>query len=162
MSTRRFLRPSLLIALGLCLSCNAFVQNPGAYELTTTEIVRDDCRLQDAEDWERRDGSLLITGQVVRMDFDLLDMQLVGRFQAGGETFEVDGSVANAPVLGANKEPCVVDQVSVHLEGNTVCATRFDGVLRVRYEARRPESCICEMWVRYEAVQDGARCEAQP
>ncbi|MBN1205253.1 MAG: hypothetical protein JXB05_10045 [Myxococcaceae bacterium] len=160
MSTRRLLLPSLLIAVGLSLGCNSFVQNPGAYELQATEVMRDDCNLMRSPEalW---DGSLLITGQVVRMDFELLEMQLVGRFLAGGESFSVDGSVANATV-SANGQECLLDQVSVHLEGETICATQFDGTLRVRYEARRPDNCVCELWARFEAVQDSARCEEQP
>jgi hypothetical protein len=32
----------------------------------------------------------------------------------------------------------------------------------VRYEARRLESCVCELWARFTAVQDSASCEEQP
>lgn len=156
-STRRLLLPLLLLTVGSSLSCNSFVQNPGHYELRATEVFRDDCGLLAAPEslW---DGSLLITGQVVRMDFELLEMQLVGRFLASGENFAVDGSVANATAI-ANGQECLLDQVSVHLEGDTVCATQFSGVLRVRYEARRPDSCVCELRARFDAVQDGQRCE---
>jgi hypothetical protein len=156
-STRRLLLPSLLLAVGLCLSCHAFPQNPGHYEMRATEVYRDDCKLLPSPE-ELWDGSLLITGQVVRMDFELLDMQLVGRFLESGESFAVDGSVANAAAV-ANGQDCLLDQVSVHLEGATRCATQFDGTLRVRYEARRPDSCVCELWTRFEAVQDSAPCE---
>jgi hypothetical protein len=122
--------------------------------------MRDDCGLLASPEalW---DGSLLITGQVVRVDFELLDMQLVGRFLAGGETFSVDGSVANATAI-ANGQECLLDQVSVHLEGTTVCASQFNGTLRVRYEARRPDSCVCELWTRFEAVQESATCPVEP
>ncbi len=161
-STRRFLFLSLLAAVGLTLGCNDFSQNPGGYELRSIEVMRDDCGLLPDNDpdflW---DASLLITGQVVRVDFELLDMQLVGRFLAGGEAFAVDGSVANAEVE-ANGQRCLLDQVSVHLEGQTVCATQFNGTLRVRYEARRPDSCVCELWARFEAVQDSATCPESP
>jgi hypothetical protein len=154
---RRLLLPSLLLTVGLSLGCNSFVQNPGHYELRATEVFRDDCGLLSSPEslW---DGSLLITGQVVRMDFELLEMQLVGRFLASGENFAVDGSVANATAI-ANGQECLLDQVSVHLEGDTVCATQFNGVLRVRYEARRPDSCVCELWARFDAVQESLRCE---
>ena len=157
MSTRRFFLPFLLLTVGLSLGCNSFVQNPGHYELRATEVFRDDCGLLSSPEslW---DGSLLITGQVVRMDFELLEMQLVGRFLASGENFAVDGSVANATAI-ANGQECLLDQVSVHLEGDTVCATQFNGVLRVRYEARRPDSCVCELWARFDAVQESLRCE---
>ncbi|WP_044196130.1 hypothetical protein [Hyalangium minutum] len=158
-STRRLLLPVLLLTVGFSLGCNSFVQNPGHYDLDYTEIFLDDCGLLPPKDppslW---DGSLLITGQVVRMDFELLEMQLVGRFLASGEKFAVDGSVANAEVP-INGQTCLLDQVSVHLEGDTVCATQFRGVLRVRYEARRPDSCVCEVRARFNAVQDGLRCE---
>ena len=159
-STRHCLLPSLLVSVGLCLSCNSFVQNQGHYDLRATEVFRDDCGLLITPEslW---DGSLLITGQVVRMDFELLEMQLVGRFLASGNSFAVDGSVANATV-DANGQECILDQVSVHLEGDTLCATQFDGTLRVRYEARRPDSCVCELWARFEAVQDSVQCEQQP
>jgi hypothetical protein len=167
-STRRVLLSLLVLSLGLCLSCNSFAQNPGHYDLQATEVYRDDCGLLPPAPTDALwDGSLLITGQVVRMDFELLEMQLVGRFLESGEKFAVDGSVANATVV-VNGQQCLLDQVSVHLEGQSVlaggkvCPTRFDGTLRVRYEARRPDSCVCELWSRFEAVQDGLRCEEQP
>lgn len=169
--TRRFLSLSLLSAVGLTLGCNDFVQNPGAYTMRPVERMRDDCNL--LPDLEKTwDGSLVITGQVVRMglDLDLLkpeddeqptEVQLVGRFLASGERFAVDGSVANATVF-FNGQDCLLDQVSVHLEGTTQCATAFDGTLRLRYEARRPDSCVCELWARFEAVQDSATCPVNP
>jgi hypothetical protein len=159
--TRRFLSLSLLAAVGLTLGCNDFVQNQGAYALRSVEVMRDDCGLLSPDPEALWDGSLLITGQVVRVDFELLDMQLVGRFLAGGDSFAVDGSVANVETV-ANGQLCLLDQVSVHLEGQTVCATQFNGTLRVRYEARRPDSCVCELWTRFEAVQDSATCPVNP
>ena len=159
-STRRFLLPVLLLAAGLFLSCNSFVQNPGHYNLRYVDKFRDDCGLLSGEEslW---DGSLLITGQVVRMDFELLEMQLVGRFLESDDRFTVDGSVANATV-DVNNEECLLDQVSVHLEATTVCATQFKGTLRVRYEARRPDRCVCELRATFDAVQDSAPCEVLP
>ncbi|WP_224245928.1 hypothetical protein [Hyalangium gracile] len=164
MSTRRFLLPALLLSVGLCVSCNEFPQNQGHYTLQSTEIYRDDCNLLPSVDDDPHalwDGSLLITGQVVRMDFELLEMQLVGRFLESGDSFSVDGSVANATVK-VNREICLLDQVSVHMEGTTVCRTRFDGVVRVRYEARRPDQCVCELWANFQAVQNEETCEEQP
>jgi hypothetical protein len=159
-STRRLLLPCLLLAVGLCFSCNSYPQNPGHYDIRATEVYRDDCKLLGSPEalW---DGSLLITGQVVRVDFELLEMQLVGRFLESGSSFSVDGSVANA-TAEANGQECLLDQVSVHMEADTVCRTQFNGVLRVRYEARRPDQCVCELWTRFEAVQNGEQCEEQP
>ncbi|HEX8706453.1 MAG TPA: hypothetical protein VF815_46895, partial [Myxococcaceae bacterium] len=129
--SRRFRFLSLLAAVGLSLGCNDFSQNQGGYALRYVEVMRDDCGLLSGDPESLWDASLLITGQVVRVDFEFLDMQLVGRFQAGGEAFSVDGSVANAEVE-ANGQQCLLDQVSVHLEGRTECATKFNGTLRVR------------------------------
>jgi hypothetical protein len=154
--TRRLLLPALLASLG----CNTFVQNPGDYEMEPVELLRDDCHLlpPSTDFW---DGSLLITGQVVRMEFDLLKTQLVGRFLADGEKFTVDGSVANATVI-ANGQECLLDQVSVHIDATTVCETEFNGTLRVRYEARRPDSCVCELWATFNAVQNERPCSSKP
>ncbi|WP_225412073.1 hypothetical protein [Stigmatella hybrida] len=149
-----------LFALLATLSCNTFLQNPGAYELEPIEVLRDDCNLlpPGSDFWN---GFLVISGQVVRMDFDLLRMQLIGRFLAGGEMFTVDGSVANAQVT-ANGQECLLDQVSVHIDATTVCETEFNGTLRVRYEARRPDSCVCELWATFNAVQNGRSCSSRP
>ncbi|WP_224369254.1 hypothetical protein [Hyalangium versicolor] len=161
MPTRRSLLPCLLLAVGLCLSCNTFPQNQGHYDLRFVSKYRDDCNLLPFDKPESLwDGSLLITGQVVRMDFELLEMQLVGRFLESKDRFAVDGSVANASIVLPNtNEECLLDQVSVHLEGTTVCRTRFDGTVRVRYEARQPDQCVCELWASFEAVQNGESCE---
>jgi hypothetical protein len=126
-----------------------------------TEVLRDDCAMLSSPEalWG---GTLKISGEVVRMDYGLLDIQLMGFFLDGGaddeDAFSMDGSVTNAS-LTANGQQCFVDQVTVHLEGTTQCATRFDGVLRVRYEPRVHQSgCSCELWVRYQAVQNSYSC----
>ncbi|MDY7225346.1 hypothetical protein [Hyalangium rubrum] len=164
MPTRRSFSLSLLAAAGLTLGCNDFVQNAGNYTLQVVEVMRDDCEMLSSPEapW---DASVVITGQVVRINFainpELLDMQLVGRFLAGGERFMVDGTRGNAAVHVRGQD-CLLDQVSVHLEGTTQCATAFDGALRVRYESRLQESCACELWTRFEAVQDSATCPVVP
>ncbi|HEX5751466.1 MAG TPA: hypothetical protein VFZ09_34910 [Archangium sp.] len=167
MAAHRLFRPLLLSALALAsgLGCtNAYLQNEGPYVFTATEVIRDDCGLLAAssvqDSWDS--GELIITGDVVRMNYELMDMQLIGAFLEGGLTeddgFMLDGSVANAP-LSAKGTQCTVDQVAVHLEATTRCATQFDGVLRVRYEPRveQPE-CACQVWMRYQAVQNARPC----
>jgi hypothetical protein len=165
----RLFRPLLLSALSLCLGLgcsNAYIQNEGPYELTAVEVVRDDCALLSSPEalW---DGELTITGEVLRMRYGLMDMQLVGYFLGGGledaDAFSLDGSMANAS-LTANGQQCFVDQMTVHLEGTTQCATQFDGVLRVRYEPRPQQAsgCACELWVRYQAVQNSSPCVKAP
>ena len=165
----RLFRPLLLsvLSLTLGLGCTrAYIQNEGPYEFTAVEVVRDDCSLLSSPEslW---DAELTISGEVLRMSYGLMDMQLVGSFLGGGseddDAFSLDGSVANAS-LTANGQQCFVDQVTVHLEGTTQCATEFDGVLRVRYEPRPQQSsgCACELWVRYQAVQNSSPCAKAP
>jgi hypothetical protein len=160
--------PLVLSVLSLILGTGctrAYIQNEGPYELKAVEVLRDDCAMLSSPEslW---DGTLHISGQVVHMDYGLMDMQLVGSFLEGGaaddDAFALDGSLANAS-LTANGSQCIVDQVTVRLEGTTQCATEFDGVLRVSY-APRPQqtACACELWVRYQAVQNASPCFSAP
>lgn len=164
----RLFQPLLLSSLALTLSVGctrAYLQNEGPYAFKATEVLRDTCSMLSAPEalWG---GELRISGEVVRMDYGLLELQLVGSFLDGGagddDAFMMDGSVTDAS-LTANGQQCFVDQVTMHLEGTTRCSTRFDGVLRVRYESRgQPPGCACDLWVRYQAVQDGSSCSAIP
>jgi hypothetical protein len=164
----RLFRPLLMSALALAFSLgctNAYLQNEGPYELTAMEVLRDDCAMLSSSEslW---DGTLRVSGEVIYMDYGLMDMQLVGFFLEGGsaddDAFALDGSLANAS-LSANGQQCIVDQVTVHLEGTTQCATQFNGVLRVRYEPRiQQPGCACELWVRYQAVQNSSPCASAP
>jgi hypothetical protein len=164
----RLFRPLLLSVLALTpgMGCTrAYLQNEGPYDFQAVEVMRDDCALLPSPEalWG---GSLHISGEVVNMDYGLMDMQLVGSFLDGGpdddDAFAADGSVANAS-LSAKGQQCIVDQVTVHLEGTTRCATEFDGVLRVRYEPRPEQTgCACELWVRYRAVQNSSPCASAP
>lgn len=132
--------------------------------MTSTEVFRDDCHLLTTPEslW---DGSLLMTGQVVRMDYELLDMQLIGSFLENSNAFTIDGTVANVETP-ANGQECLLDQVNVHMqaEPHDGSRTRLDGVVRVRYEARRPDACVCELWARFSAthVQDSSACTFAP
>lgn len=154
---RRFclLVPALLVA-GMA-GCLPYSQEQGEYVFTPVEIYRDECGLMAANQGQLR-GTLQITGRVVRLDFDLLDSDLIGYFLEGGEDFSIDGSVVNASAE-VNGQECLLDQVNLHMEGTTQCQTQFNGSLRVRYEAQRPDECVCELWMRFEAVKDSNRCE---
>lgn len=161
----RLLPLSLAALAGFALSCGrTYPLDAGCYEMTATEVLRDECGLVGTPEalW---DGSLQLTGQVVRMDYELLDMQLIGSFLWNTSAFAIDGTVANVSVP-ANGQQCLLDQATVHMEGEPAedAYDRFGGVLRVRYEARRPDSCVCELWTRFEArhVQDSAPCAAEP
>ncbi|XXF75911.1 hypothetical protein P2318_23010 [Myxococcaceae bacterium GXIMD 01537] len=167
MAAFRLLRSFSLVALaGLTLSCGrAYPLDPGCYEMTATEVLRDDCSLLASPEalWN---GSMQLSGQVIRMDYELLNMQLIGSFLWNTDAFALDGTVANV-FAPANGQQCLLDQVNVHMEAeppNNGSFTRFDGVVRVRYEARRPDSCVCELWARFKAqhVQDPSTCSVAP
>ncbi|WP_233262079.1 hypothetical protein [Vitiosangium sp. GDMCC 1.1324] len=165
MDALRLFRPLLLsvLALSLGVGCTrAYIQNEGPYEFKVVEVLRDDCGLlpSPANLWP---GELYISGEVVRMRYGLMDALLVGRFLDGSseddDAFSMDGSVPNASLTAKDGTECIVDQVSMHLDAITQCATEFDGVLSVRYEPRfQQASCACQLWVRYQAVQDNAPC----
>jgi hypothetical protein len=164
----RLFRPLALSVLFFAssLGCTrTYIQNDGPYEFSAVEVLRDDCGLLDSAPEALWDGELLIAGEVLHMRYGLMeDMQLVGFFLGGGDDgFMLDGSVSNAS-LEANGQQCSVEQVKVHLEGTTRCATAFDGILRVRYELRPGQSaeCACELWVRYQAVQNSSPCASSP
>lgn len=178
MAANRLFRSLPLSALSLLLGVgctNAYLQNEGPYEITAVDVIRDDCGLlslsPNSEQSSVRDrwdsGELIIMGDVVRMNYELLDMQLVGAFLEGGsmeeDGFMLDGSLANASFTTGEGLQCTVDQVTVHLEATTLCATQFDGVLRMRYEPRvQQPQCACQVWMKYEAVQNSQPCKTAP
>lgn len=142
----------VLSVLGLSACLPAPLQREGPYAFRTTEVLRDGCGLVPTPDalW---DGSLLVVGVTARMDYALFDMQLVGKFLGvEQDRFALDGSVANAATF-ANGRECLLDLVSVHMEGETLSPTSFSGTLRVRYESRDTEACRCEMWASFRADQ---------
>ncbi|MFL5355223.1 hypothetical protein [Archangium sp.] len=169
MAAIRLFRSLLLSALFLPLGggcTRAYLQNEGPYDFKAVEVLRDDCGLLASPEalW---DGELFISGDVVRMRYGLMDALLVGRFLDGGsesdDAFSIDGTVTNASVTAHGAE-CIVDQVTLHVEGTTQCATEFKGVLSVRYEPRASQAaCACQLWVQYQAVQQNARpCATSP
>lgn len=145
--------PLLLVLSGVLLpACGReHSQLHGAYALTATEIIQDDCGLLESPEalWDAEFESF---GDVVRMDFDLLDLKLVGSYLDAVERFTVDGSVANATTSVGSGDECLLDRVSVHLEAVTLDEASFEGTIRVRYEAQSPDTCICQLLAKYGAV----------
>lgn len=157
---RRFPRFLLVVLAAVQASCLPFAQNQGDYVIVPTEVMRDECGLL-SEIQDDLTLSMQITGRVVRFDFGVQNMQLIGYFLEEGEDFTADGNAANVTIDVQGQE-CLLDQMNVHLDGTTRCATQFDGVLRLAYESERLERCSCELWLRYEAVQEGERCVTEP
>ncbi|ATB27312.1 hypothetical protein [Melittangium boletus] len=163
--------PSVLslsaLSLVLASGCTrAYLQNEGRYEFSAVDVLRDDCGLISTPDslW---DGTLSISGDVVRLDSDWRHLRLIGAFlQQGGPddsvTFSLDGTESNAAITLGTDE-CIADQIAVHLEGTTQRATEFKGVMSVRVLPRVEQpSCACQLWVTYRAVQNAAPSASFP
>ncbi|MBN9683879.1 hypothetical protein JYJ93_15655 [Corallococcus sp. NCSPR001] len=159
-STLRRLSLTALVASTLA-GCLPYSQNEGVYELIPTETLRDDCDLL-----EKFQGNLQlnlqIAGRVVRADFGVQNMQLLGYVLEDGEAFTADGSVANVSTTVDGTNECLLDQVRVHLDATTECATQFSGQLRLAYDANNNTGCTCELWIRFDGVQGNTRCEGNP
>ncbi|WP_233595540.1 MULTISPECIES: hypothetical protein [Corallococcus] len=161
MSTlRRLCLVAFALAAPSLVGCLPYSQNEGDYELTPVELLRDDCNLLPQVIDEFRLG-LQISGRVVRADFGVQNMQLLGYFLEDGEAFTADGSVANVSA-SANGQECLLGQIRVHLDATTQCSTQFNGQLRLVYDSDGVTQCSCELWVRFEGVQGNTRCEESP
>jgi hypothetical protein len=152
-------RLGLSIACGfaLLLGCGgrSHGQSEGSYQLALDKLIRDDCALSGNAD-VFREARLRIDGNTVRVDYSLYDTKLAGAFLQGTERFVVDGSQANLNTRIGGRD-CVVDLVTVHMEGNppapgsTAMADRFRGSLSVKLEKVPSGPCNCEMWMAYTA-----------
>nr|WP_171413573.1 hypothetical protein [Corallococcus exercitus] len=159
-STLRRLCLTALLASTLA-GCLPYSQNEGEYELIPTETLRDDCGLLETFQGNLH-LNLQISGRVVRADFGVQNMQLLGYFLEEGEGFTADGSVANVSTTVDGDNECLLDQVQVHLDATTRCATEFSGQLRLAYDANNNTACTCELWFRFDGVQGNTRCEGNP
>ncbi|HET9451882.1 MAG TPA: hypothetical protein VFO83_13420 [Aggregicoccus sp.] len=167
MTSPRPLLPVSLLAALLGMACtNTYPQQQGDYLFTATEEIVDDCELV-AEPEALWDAQVLIAGETLRMDYGLFEQageggtELVGFFLGVDDRFTVDGSVANVTTQ-VRGQPCLLDNVAVHLDGRTDCPTQFSGTLSVRYESRGSAACNCELWVKYTARQPQTSCEPAP
>jgi hypothetical protein len=62
----------------------------------------------------------------------------------------LDGTAANVDV-NINSADCLLDLLTLHLDGTTEDAHDFKGNLSVKTNLTRPETCLCQLWVTYEA-----------
>jgi hypothetical protein len=149
--SRRML--AFAVALLVMVGCGRnHVQTEGLYLFTATQEISDDCGLLGAPDalW---DGELLLSGDVMRMRYQLLDIVLAGAFLEVTEKFVLDGSTSGVAAT-LNGRSCTVDNVKVHIEAKTVSATEFEGPMQVIYETRNLDACQCELSVTYRATRN--------
>jgi hypothetical protein len=120
----------------------------GPYAFVAQEVLRDDCGLLASKDalWG---GELVITGNEVAMAYGLFDIRMVGLFLESLESFTMDGS-ANGVQLTLASGACVADLLTVHLDGETVDPTHFQGALKISVQGTAP--CSCVLSTTYQAT----------
>ena len=121
----------------------------GRYELSLTEVVRDDCALVN-QSGVVSGGTLRTTGNVVRFDYDLFDIQMNGNYASSEERMSLDGSAANVQ-LTVSANDCLLDLVTLHLEASSASPTQFTGSLAYSLENERKNACVCDLWILYQA-----------
>jgi len=136
-------------ALGLsCVGSRGHDLEQGDYVFTELEVLADACGLLPASGlW---DGSMVRSGDYVRIDYQLLGLGVVGYYRYSLEEFYADGTAeeVTVPVAGGS---CQVDQLALHLTAITRSPTQFEGALTVRTYAQANEACECELSVTYRA-----------
>jgi hypothetical protein len=137
-----------LAALTAGFGCVVHTQRDGAYAFTALEVLRDSCGLLPSPEalW---DGELFVTGETLRLDYQLFEMRLVGAFEEVSNDFYLDGSAANVSAEVGGQE-CQFDLVTVSVKGTTRSPTQFTGSLRLTQQGPL-DRCNCELWLTYRA-----------
>lgn len=125
----------------------------GHYALVANGVVRDDCQLAAAPGYVSG-GRLVTTGDELHFDYDAFGIQLAGSYLdpsiGAPDKMELDGTAANVDVsIGGND--CLLSLLTLHLDGTTVDGQDFKGTLSVKTDLTRPETCLCQLWVTYDA-----------
>lgn len=133
-------------------------QLEGHYAFTTDRIIRDECGLASSAEF-LSEGQLVVTGNIVRMTVQLAGVQVDGRsyplevvgyYLDRQERFSADGSGANISTRVGAQE-CLLDLLTVHLDAAARDSQTFSGTYSVAFDAKRPEACVCSVWVEFTA-----------
>ncbi|MBX5482149.1 MAG: hypothetical protein IRZ16_09980 [Myxococcaceae bacterium] len=140
----------LWAALVLFGGCRTHPLSDGRYAFTADQIVVDDCGiLPDAASlW---DGVLIQDGNFVRIQYDLYDSELTGRYREVDESFYVDGSASK--VSGTPRGvACTFDLVNIHIDGALGPDDDvFTGVVRVHTRTLGDDRCECDLQTTFTA-----------
>lgn len=137
---------ALLLVLAGCGRVHTL--GDGTYAFTVTNVLRDDCGLNAPG--VVTTAKLTTTGNVVNLRFEKPDTVLIGTYRASVEELVADGTVANLGAVVQGTE-CLVDVVTLHLDGVTVDANTFRGAMSIVYDTRAKDACNCRFWFDYEA-----------
>ncbi len=152
----RTLLAFLLLAGPGCGRSHELEQGVYVFSVPPQDVIRDDCGLA-------ADGGPLLQAQFQSYGDDIrfalqqqsnaqcLAVELVGQYQYNNENFFADGTASN-PLLATNSALCQVDFVQFHLDGATVNASTFTGVMRISYLGSSPLACNCQFWFNFQAT----------
>ena len=151
----RVSRPSpwMIAAALAALACpgpRGHEQGEGRYAFSTVQVLTDPCGLLPAAGlWG---GTLVESGNYVRLDYELQQMWLVGYYRNSLEEFYLDGTATDV-VVDVGGTSCRLDQLRVHADAVRRSPERFDGTLTVEYDVapESPFACQCRMSVIYQA-----------
>jgi hypothetical protein len=127
-----------------------YTPNEGRYQLVAEEVFRDTCGLVTGPN-QLFEADFHRSSSLVIMPLEFHNIELRGFYLTATERFSLDGTALQVGTV-VNGQPCIVDWVGVHLEGEADSATQFSGPVRVRYEAELTEACRCELEARYTAT----------
>jgi hypothetical protein len=148
-------RPIYLAVLAAPLaSCGAHLQSSGTYAFNATEILRDDCGVL-AGSLALGTGTLVVSGEAVRLTYEPYALDLHGFFKEVSESFFLDGTSVNVSASVGGTQ-CLFDLVTMRIEATTQSATTFDGTMGIRYEAASAAACRCALSVHFHAERAGA------
>ncbi len=131
-------------------------QGPYAFAIPAAGVIRDDCGLADGggptlQAQLQSYGDDLRFALVQQSGTQCVAVEMVGQYQYDKEDFFADGTVSN-PFLEAGGALCQVSFVQYHLDGVTVNATNFTGVMRISYLGSSPVACNCQLWFNVQAT----------
>lgn len=141
-------RSRWILLLIVFAGCRMHTLEDGAFTLTPTETLRDDCGL--AGSFGTLQGTLRTEGHLVELALAQPDLRLVGTYRYGVEEMVMDGTVSNLNTT-LNGRACLVESVAYHLETETDSPAAFTGSMSIQYDTRQDDGCSCRYWFRFRA-----------
>jgi hypothetical protein len=139
------MRIALSVALMLSACGRQHPLGDGEYAFQVVEVLKDDCGLSE-DPRIISSASISASGNFVSMRY----RYLAGTYRSGSDDFILDGASVNVNAMLRNQD-CVLETIAMHIDGETVSAREFKGALSFAFDAKRPDSCKCNYWVRFEA-----------
>jgi hypothetical protein len=140
------------LVMALSCSCRVHVLEDGAYALTVSEVLRDDCALSSQAMLGQ--AALSTAGDSASIAFSTPEARLEGTYKSGVEEMTLDGNATNFSTL-VGGQVCLVDLVKLHLDTVTVSPDAFRGTMSVTYSTAQHDACVCNYWFALDAVRVG-------